>query len=121
MMQPPPPRSSSPSLEGTLIAGKYRVLEMIGSGGMGTVWVGVHTVLGTRVAIKFIRPQYASLPDARRRFEIEARAAAKLNSKHAVQVFDYGVSDEGLPYIVMEYLEGQSLSDALIKNGPLPA
>ena len=61
------PRSSSPSLEGSIVGDKYRVLEMIGSGGMGTVWSGVHTALGTAVAIKFIRPQYASMEDARQR------------------------------------------------------
>ena len=61
------------------------------------------------------------MPDARQRFEIEARAAAKLTTVHAVHVYDYGVTDDGLPYIVMEYLEGESLSDALIKRGPLPA
>jgi serine/threonine-protein kinase len=115
------PRSSSPSLEGSIVGDKYRVLEMIGSGGMGTVWSGVHTALGTAVAIKFIRPQYASMEDARQRFEIEARAAAKLTTIHAVKVFDYGVTDEGLPYIVMEYLKGESLSDALIARGALPA
>ena len=115
------PRSSSPSLEGSIVGDKYRVLEMIGSGGMGTVWSGVHTALGTAVAIKFIRPQYASMEDARLRFEIEARAAAKLSTVHAVKVFDYGVTDDGLPYIVMEYLEGESLSDALVQRGALPA
>jgi serine/threonine protein kinase len=77
---------------------------------MGTVWEGVHVKLGTRVAIKFIRPQFAQQPEARARFEIEARAAAKLQTKHACHVYDYGVSDEGLPYIVMEYLDGESLS-----------
>jgi serine/threonine-protein kinase len=115
------PTTSSPSLEGSIVGGKYRVLELIGSGGMGTVWSGVHTTLNVAVAIKFIRPQYASMEDARLRFEIEARAAAKLSTIHAVKVFDYGVTDDGLPYIVMEYLEGQSLSDALIEKGPLPA
>ena len=115
------PRSSSPSLEGSIVGDKYRVLEMIGSGGMGTVWSGVHTALGTAVAIKFIRPQYASMEDARLRFEIEARAAAKLSTVHSVKVFDYGVTDDGLPYIVMEYLEGESLSDALVRRGALPA
>jgi serine/threonine-protein kinase len=112
--------TSSPSLEGSIVGGKYRVSQMIGSGGMGTVWSGEHTALGTRVAIKFIRPQYANMEDARQRFEIEALAAAKLNTIHAVKVFDYGVTDEGLPYIVMEYLEGESLSDALIRQGPMP-
>ena len=119
------PRNSqfpdSPELEGKLVAGKYRVQSLIGSGGMGTVWAGVHETLGNKVAIKFIRPQFATAKDARKRFEIEARAAAKLQSKHAVQVFDYGVTEEGLPYIVMEYLDGESLSEALIRGGPMPA
>jgi serine/threonine-protein kinase len=115
------PTTSSPSLEGAIVGGKYRVLELIGSGGMGTVWAGEHVALGTRVAIKFIRPQYASMEDARQRFEIEALAAARLTTIHAVKVFDYGVTEDGLPYIVMEYLEGESLSEALIKQGPMPA
>jgi serine/threonine-protein kinase len=112
--------SDAPELGGSIIAGKYRVLQMIGSGGMGTVWEGAHTTLGTRVAIKFIKPRFAEQPEARARFEIEARAAAKLTTKHAVHVYDYGVSQEGLPYIVMEFLEGESLSDAIIGRGPLP-
>ena len=113
-------QSDSPSLEGSLVAGKYRVNRLVGSGGMGTVWEGVHEALGTRVAIKFIKPEHATSADSRRRFEIEARAAAKLNTKHAVHVYDYGVNDQGLPYIVMEYLDGESLSDMLIRRGPLP-
>jgi eukaryotic-like serine/threonine-protein kinase len=120
-MTVPPLRSDAPSLAGTIIGGKYRVLRLIGSGGMGTVWEGVHSTLGTRVAIKFIKPRFSEQAEARARFEIEARAAAKLKTKHAVHVFDYGVSPEGLPYIVMEFLEGESLSDAIIKRGPLAA
>jgi eukaryotic-like serine/threonine-protein kinase len=113
------PPSDAPSLAGSIIAGKYRVLQLIGTGGMGTVWEGVHTTLGTRVAIKFIKQQFAEQKEARARFEIEARAAAKLRTKHAVHVFDYGVTPEGLPYIVMEFLEGESLSEAIITRGPL--
>jgi len=109
------------SFEGHVVGGKYRVGPLVGSGGMGTVWLGRHEQLGTRLAIKFIRPQFAERPDARRRFEIEARAAASVDSKHAVKVYDYGVTDKGLPYIVMEYLEGESLSEVLIRRGPLPA
>jgi serine/threonine protein kinase len=110
----------APALVGSVIAGKYRVLRLIGSGGMGTVWEGVHTTLATRVAIKCIKPQFAAQPEARARFEIEARAAAKLRTKHAVNVYDYGVRDDGLPYIVMEYLEGESLSEAIIERRTLP-
>ena len=108
------------SLEGRTVGGKYLVGKQVGSGGMGTVWIGQHVALGTRVAIKFIRPQFASRADARRRFEIEARAAASVDSRHAVKVYDYGVTEFGLPYIVMEYLEGESLSEALIRRGPFP-
>jgi serine/threonine-protein kinase len=108
------------SFEGQIVGGKYRVGPLVGSGGMGTVWLGQHEQLGTRLAIKFIRPQFAERPDARRRFEIEARAAASVESRHAVKVYDYGVTDKGLPYIVMEYLEGESLSEALIRRGPMP-
>jgi eukaryotic-like serine/threonine-protein kinase len=113
--------SGEDSFEGQLVGGKYKVGPLVGSGGMGTVWLGQHEGLGIRVAIKFIRPQFAARADARRRFEIEARAAASVESKHAVKVYDYGVTETGLPYIVMEYLEGESLSEALIRRGPFPA
>jgi serine/threonine-protein kinase len=116
-----PREPTEESFEGQTVGAKYQVGHLVGSGGMGTVWLGQHVGLGTRVAIKFIRPQFAARVDARRRFEIEARAAASIDTKHAVKVYDYGVTDGGLPYIVMEYLEGESLSEALIRRGPFPA
>jgi eukaryotic-like serine/threonine-protein kinase len=116
-----PTQPDTPGFEGQLVGGKYRVQRLIGTGGMGTVWEGMHEQLGTHVAIKFIKPQFAEQPEARARFQIEARAAAKLQTKHAVHVYDYGVTPEGLPYIVMEFLEGHSLSDAIIERGKLPA
>jgi serine/threonine-protein kinase len=115
-----PLNSDDESFEGQVVAGKYKVGRLVGSGGMGTVWLGEHMGLGTKVAIKFIRPQFAERPDARRRFEIEARAAASVKSRNAVKVYDYGVNDAGRPYIVMEYLEGESLSEALMRRGALP-
>jgi serine/threonine-protein kinase len=111
--------SDTPDLRGKVVGGKYRVEQLIGAGGMGTVWLGVHVTLGNKVAIKFIKPAYASHPDARKRFEIEARAAAKLRTKHAVQVHDFGVTDDSIPYLVMEYLEGSSLSEYLMAHGPM--
>jgi len=108
-----------PRFEGMLVGGKYIVSHFIGAGGMGTVWLGKHRTLGTRVAIKFIREEHVTNPDSRRRFEIEARAAARLESPNAVHVYDYGVTAEGLPYIVMEHLEGESLSELIIRKGPL--
>ena len=121
ILDPRFPSEEEQSFEGEIVGGKYRVGALVGSGGMGTVWLAYHEQLGTRLAIKFIRPQFAERADARRRFEIEARAAASVDSKHAVKVYDYGVTEHGLPYIVMEYLEGESLSEALIRRGPMPA
>ncbi|WP_394843612.1 serine/threonine protein kinase [Pendulispora brunnea] len=108
-----------PHFEGMIVGGKYVVLHFIGAGGMGTVWAGTHRTLGTRVAIKFIREEHVTNPDSRRRFEIEARAAARLQSQHAVHVYDYGVTADGFPYIVMEYLQGESLSELIIREGPV--
>jgi eukaryotic-like serine/threonine-protein kinase len=108
------------SYEGVIIDGKYRIDALVGRGGMGTVWAATHVDLASKLAIKLIRPQYAEKADARRRFEIEARAAAQVNSPHAVRVYDYGVTEAGIPYIVMEYLEGESLSEAILRRGTIP-
>ena len=86
---------------------------------MGAVWEGTHATLGTRVAVKFIDPEYADSPDARNRFENEARAAASLRSKHVVEMYDHGLSEDGSPFIVMEYLEGEPLDQRLDREGRL--
>ncbi len=112
MSEHPPP--------GALVAGKYRLTRLLGRGGMGAVWEGQHVTLGTRVAVKFIDAEYAASPEARSRFENEARAAAALRSKHVVQVHDHGVDEEGRAYIVMEYLEGEPLDRRLERLGTLP-
>src|SRR5688500_5766473 len=92
-----------------LVAGKYCLTRLHGRGGMGSLWEGVHTSLGTHVAVKFIESEYVTSAEARSRFANEARAAAKLRSKHVVQVYDHGVSDDGRPFIVMEFLAGEPL------------
>lgn len=104
-----------------LVAGKYRLTQLIGRGGMGSVWEGTHTTLGTQVAVKFIEAEYAESPEARNRFESEARAAAKLRSKHVVEVYDHGVTEDGHPFIVMEYLRGEPLDKRLDRVGRIPA
>jgi len=112
--------SGSPS-EDDLVAGKYELVRLIGRGGMGSVWEGRHVTLGTRVACKFIDGEFAAKsPEARTRFKNEARAAASLRSKHVVDVYDYGVMKDGRPYIVMEFLSGESLADRLERMGRLP-
>jgi eukaryotic-like serine/threonine-protein kinase len=104
-----------------LVAGKYRLTNLIGRGGMGSVWEGTHVTLGTQVAVKFIDSEYAESPEARNRFESEARAAAKLRSKHVVEVYDHGVTDDGRPFIVMEYLRGEPLDKRLDRVLRMPA
>lgn len=104
-----------------LVAGKYRLTRLLGRGGMGSVWEGVHTTLGTRVAVKFIESEHLESTEARSRFENEARAAATLRSKHVVEVYDHGVAPDGRPFIVMEYLQGEPLDRRLERVGRLPA
>src|SRR5687768_13185877 len=94
---------------GDIIAGKYRLEHELGRGAMGTVWAASHVTLGQRVAIKLISGDQARSQEARQRFSLEAKAAARLKSRHAVQVYDDGETPEGVPYIVMEYLEGETL------------
>ena len=112
--------SPLPDLTGTVVAGKYRVERLLGQGGMGSVWAGRHVTLGQLVAIKFVHPKLAGSAEARRRFETEAKAAARIKSRHAVAVHDHGVSENGQPYIVMEYLEGEALERAIRRRGRLP-
>ncbi|MFF0093042.1 serine/threonine protein kinase [Streptomyces canus] len=109
--------------EERLIAGRYRVLDRIGQGGMGTVWRAHDTVLGRHVAIKRLHPQprlsadeLATLFERTRR---EARSAARISHPNVVVVHDV-VDDEGLPTIVMEYVPSTTLADLIRAHGPVP-
>jgi serine/threonine-protein kinase len=110
--------SQPPPVSG-LVAGKFEVSRLIGRGGMGSVWEGRHTSLGTKVAIKFIDQEYADSKEAQSRFVTEARAAAKLESRHAIHIYDHGVTDDGRPYMVMELLVGEPLDRRLERLGRL--
>ena len=109
-----------PFAPGDLIAGKYEVLKLIGSGGMGYVVSAMHVELGEVVALKFLRPEALQIEELVERFSREARAAAKIRSEHVARVFDVGVLPDGVPFIVMEHLAGQDLADVLQERGPLP-
>ena len=95
-----------------VIAGKYRLLRKLGQGGMGSVWYAEHLTLRSPVAIKLIDPSIADNAEALGRFLREAQSAASLRSPHVVQILDHGV-DNGVPYIAMELLDGESLADRL--------
>jgi serine/threonine-protein kinase len=110
---------SAPPVSG-LVAGKYEVLRVIGRGGMGSVWEGRHATLGTRVAVKFIDAEYADSQEAQARFANEARAAASIQSKHAIHIYDHGLTNDGRPYIVMELLAGEPLDKRLDAVGRIP-
>ena len=94
--------------EGRVIASRYRLERPLAQGGMGSVWVARHLQLDSTLAIKFIEAQLAQLPEARGRFEREAKVAAQLQGPNLVQIHDYGVDDD-TPYMVMEYLQGEDL------------
>jgi len=105
---------------GEVLAGKYRVDKIIGSGGMGVVVLAHHLQLDERVAIKFLLPDALANEEAVARFVREARAVVKIKNEHIVRVSDVGALDNGSPYMVMEYLEGVDLSTLLQQRGPLP-
>ncbi|MCU0687702.1 MAG: protein kinase [Polyangiaceae bacterium] len=108
-----------PAIGDTLV-GKYRLTGELGRGGMGAVYEAEHLRLGQKVAIKVVLPQVAGRPELTYRFEREARAAAKLRGRHSARVLDVDTSPEGLPFLVMELLEGHSLRDELARRGRLP-
>jgi serine/threonine protein kinase len=103
---------------GTVVAERFRLVRMLGEGGMGSVWLAHHEKLDMACAVKFISADVASAEGVRERFEREAKIAAQIKSPHVVQVLDYGVS-EGVPYIAMEYLDGQDLAQRLAERGRL--
>ncbi|MDB4996579.1 MAG: serine/threonine protein kinase [Myxococcaceae bacterium] len=106
---------------GTLLGGRYRIVRLIGSGGMGAVYEGVQEGLGRRVALKVLHARLAHTPDLVERFRREAQAAAALAHPHIVQVSDSQMNEGEPPFIVMEFLEGRSLGDRIRQDGPLPA
>ncbi|HEY6678020.1 MAG TPA: protein kinase [Actinomycetota bacterium] len=102
-----------------LLGDRYRLVRMIGSGGMGTVWEAEDETLGRPVAVKVLSESLAAGEHAVRRFEREAQAAARLSGPYIAAVYDFGRSD-GRPYIVMELVPGETLADRLAREGPLP-
>jgi serine/threonine-protein kinase len=107
--------------------GSYQLVERLGEGGMGEVWVARHRLLARSAAIKLVRPDRlgdAGTPDGARtldRFEREAQATAALTSPHTIRLFDFGLSREGTFYYVMELLDGCDLESLVRDHGPLPA
>jgi serine/threonine protein kinase/tetratricopeptide (TPR) repeat protein len=98
---------------GRVIDNRYRVLRKIGEGGMGTVYLGEHVEIGKGVAIKILHPAYSTQQDLVERFRREARAASRIGHPHIVDVTDFGSTEDGCAYFVMEHLDGIDLADVL--------
>jgi serine/threonine-protein kinase len=105
---------------GSIVAEKFRLEAVVGSGGMGVVFKAWHLELEEHVALKFLLPSRAADRELRQRFALEAKAAAKLRGEHVVRVHDVGTLQGHVPYIVMEYLEGRTVGAMLRERGPLP-
>ncbi len=106
--------------KGTVVDGKYRIERVLGQGAMGVVLAATHLELGQEVAIKLLQSRHLEKSEATSRFLREARACVRIQSEHVVRVLDVGRLGSGLPYMVMEYLEGRDLAQILQERGPLP-
>jgi len=107
-------------LVGEVVAGRYRVVRLVGSGGMGKIYEVEHLRLKRSFAMKQLDREYAKLPEALARFDREADVVARLHHPHIVAVTDRETLEDGSPCIIMEYLQGRDLADRIARSGPLP-
>jgi eukaryotic-like serine/threonine-protein kinase len=104
---------------GKTLEGRYRVVRLLGKGGMGAVYEGRHVIVNKRVAIKMLHAEFATNEEVLKRFYREAQAAAAIGHKNIIDIMDVGVTPENEPFIVMEYLEGEDLESMLARTGPI--
>lgn len=104
---------------GSLITKSVRLERLLGSGGMGSIWIADHLTLNAKVAVKVVLDGLQQDEGARARFVLEAQAAAQIKSPHVAQVFDSGLTDDDLPFIIMELLEGEDLGQRIARAGRL--
>jgi eukaryotic-like serine/threonine-protein kinase len=121
---PAPPATPKPLEEGSrmvgaLLSGRYQIKRMCGEGGMGRVYEAEHVEIGKRVAIKVLHPAYSRTPDLVERFRREARAASRIEHPNVVNVTDFGTTEDGSLFFVMEYIEGIELGLLIHREGPL--
>ena len=102
-----------------LLDKRYRIIRLLGEGGMGSVHLAEHVGLNKRVAVKFLHLELAGQDAVVKRFEQEAKVAASIRHKNIIEVYDVGCSSDGDPFLVMEYLEGESLASLMKRTGPM--
>src|SRR5512145_1417524 len=105
-------------MTGEVIDGRYRLVSMLGRGGMGVVWRAEHLALRSQVALKLLNPMICQSPEAIRRFQCEAQTAAGMRSANVVRIIDSGV-EWNTPFIAMKLLEGETLASRLKRLGSL--
>src|SRR2546423_13303792 len=113
-------RHDEDPLIGKTLAGKYLVETLIKHGGMGAVYRGKHVLMDKTVAIKVLRPALAVDDEVVARFSREAKAASRISHPHAVSVTDFGEAENGIVFLVMEYLDGRTLKEIIKSDGPMP-
>ncbi|MBZ5711111.1 serine/threonine-protein kinase [Nannocystis pusilla] len=118
--RPAPAKPPAPIGPGSVIDGRYKLEQPLGSGGMSTVYRGTHARTGGKLAIKLLDPRLSGKADMQQRCLAEARAMMDISSNHVVRAYDVGQTPSGQVYIVMEYLEGEDLDHLLQREGPLP-
>jgi serine/threonine protein kinase len=106
---------------GDIVAGKYRLLAMIGEGGMGVVYLAEHSLIEKRVALKVLRSEYSTKPDLVSRFQQEAISASRIKHPNVLDVFDFGQLEDGSFFLAMEYLTGRDLAAELTETGSVAA
>ena len=116
---PEAPADPAAALVGTVLAGRYEVIKKLGEGGMGTVYVGKHTTIGKKSAIKVLSSEFAHKKDLVDRFLQEAKAASMISQENVVEITDFGDTPDGSVFFVMEFLAGEDLSDTVKDNGPM--
>src|SRR5664279_1107772 len=116
----PTPDDSGVVPIGSMLDGRYRVDGVLGKGGMGRVYRGEHTGIGRAVAIKVLHPDLGKNKEASQRFQREAIASGRLDHPNIVGVSDFGVLEDGCPYLVMEVLEGEELGKRLEREKRIP-
>jgi eukaryotic-like serine/threonine-protein kinase len=116
------PAAGTPMLEmvGSTLSGRYLVTRKIGQGGMGAVYEATHTLIGKRVAVKVLLEKYAKRDAIVARLKKEAQLASSVQNEHIIDVTDFGQTEDGRTFVVMEFLEGESLAECLARETRLP-
>jgi serine/threonine protein kinase len=105
---------------GTALCGRYRIVSIVGRGGMGVVYKAEHETIDRLVAIKMLHPHVVADAENIKRFHAEAKAVSRVEHQHSVRIYDFGISDSGQPFIVMDYIEGGSLRELIANLGTVP-